>query len=261
MKLKKLISGITSLALAFTTFSGLSMTKPEKAVMEASAATANWNFDFGGSGTASGYTGVSATTGYSSSTGYGFANTSAVANVTAGGSGALSDAVKFTSADAGNTFNVDLPNGLYRITVTTGNVKRTSIKMEGMLQMINLTGNNAVETIEIPVTDGQLSVQAVAGMANTEFSISALQITQLNTTGETRPTIWICGDSTVANYYNTADTSQHGWGQYLGDYVNTNVFHIRNMAASGQYAKGFVDGGQFTAIEKYSKSGDRLGKP
>ncbi len=255
MRFKRLISGLTSAVLALSAFAGTSFSAPEKG-FRAEAAEANWSFDFGGNGTADGYTGVSASTGYSASAGYGFAQTGNVSNVSAGGSGALSDAVKFNSTDGGNTFNVDLPNGLYRITVTTGNVSRTTIKMEGMLQMINLTGNNAVETVEIPVTDGQLNVQAVAGRANTEFSISAMQITQLNTTGETRPTIWLCGDSTVANYYNTVDTAQHGWGQFLGDYINTNIFQVRNMAASGQYAKGFVDGGQFDAIETYGKSGD-----
>ena len=132
----------------------------------------------------------------------------------------------------------------------------TTIKMEGMLQMINLTGNNAVETIQIPVTDGQLNVQAVAGMNNREYSIAAMKIKQLNTSGQMKQTIWICGDSTVANYYNTADTAQHGWGQFLGNHVDTKTYEIRNMAASGQYAKGFVDAGQFTPIEYYGKSGD-----
>ncbi len=246
--LKKLFSGLTASVLAFSGLSAM----PEKLDfgMEAQAATTSWKFDLGGGGTASGYTGVSADTAYSASTGYGFSGS--VSNVTANGSGALSDAVRFT----GGTFNVDLPNGLYQVTVTTGNSPRTSIKMEGMLQMINLTGNNAVESIQIPVTDGQLSIEAVAGMNNAQYTISAIDITQLNTSGEMKPTIWICGDSTVANYYNTADTSQHGWGQYLKNYVNTNVFEIRNMAASGQYAAGFVNGGQFDAIKTYGKSGD-----
>ena len=93
-------------------------------------------------------------------------------------------------------------------------------------------------------------------MNNAQYTISALEITQINTTGEMKPTVWICGDSTVANYYNTADTSQHGWGQYLKDYINTNVFEVRNQATSGQYAKGFVDAGQFKPIEAYGKGED-----
>ena len=251
MKFKKLISGLTSAVLSLSAFAGISPSVPK-----AYAAQGNWKFDFGGNGTASGYTGVSAYDGYNQSKGYGFGQTYSVSNVSAGGSGANSDAVKFNSEDPYNTFNVDLPKGLYQVTVTTGNSPRTTIKLEGMLQMINLTGNNAVETVQIPVTDGQLNVQAVAGMANREYSISALEIKQLNTTGEMKPTIWICGDSTAANYYNVGDSSQHGWGQFLGNYVDTNTYEIRNLAASGQFAKGFVASGQFEPVEYYGKSGD-----
>ena len=66
MKLKKILSGLTSLALSVTAFSGIASRAPETA-LNASAATANWKFDLGGGGTASGYTGVSATEAYSSS--------------------------------------------------------------------------------------------------------------------------------------------------------------------------------------------------
>lgn len=255
MNLKKIVSGLTSLALSVTAFGGIGFSGALKN-SGAEAASANWKFDFGGKGAASGYTGVSASEGYNSGKGYGFAQTGSVKDVDAAGSGALSDAVQFVSTDIDNTFNVDLPNGLYQITVTTGNTSRTSIKAEGMLQLMNLTGNNAVETFQIPVTDGQLNIQATEGRANTPFTLSTLEITQLNTTGTTNPTVWLCGDSTVANYYNTADTSQHGWGQYFGSYISESGYQVRNMAASGQYAKGFVDAGQFTPIEAYGKAGD-----
>lgn len=243
---KKILSGIVSLTMAFSSMAGGLYGTVDKV----KAAQTNWKFDLGGGGAASGYTGVSAADGYNSSRGYGFSGS--VSNVNANGSGALSDAVKFT----GGVFNVDLPRGLYQVTVVTGNVSRTTINIEGMPQMINLTGNNAVESIQVPVTDGQLNISAVAGRANTEYSISAIEITQLNNTGQMKPTVWICGDSTVANYYNVADSSQHGWGQFLKNYINTNVFEIRNQASSGQYAKGFVEGGQFDAIKTYGKPGD-----
>lgn len=254
MKIRKFISGITSAALSLSAFAGIGISPQNSAT--AQAAGGNWKFDLGGSGAASGYTGVSATDGYNSSRGYGFTQTGSVANVAAGGSGAYADAVQFKSEATDNVFKVDLPKGTYEVKVVTGNVSRTTIKMEGMLQMINLTGNNAAETIQIPVTDGSLEIQAVAGRANTAFSISAIEITQINTTGATDPTVWICGDSTVASYYNVADTSQHGWGQFIGDYIDTDYWQVRNMAASGQYAKGFVDAGQFAPIEYYGKAGD-----
>lgn len=255
MRLKKLLGSLLSAAMVISCFSGVNSIAPDT-VMKASAAGESWKFDLGGNGAASGFTGVSASDGYSASKGYGFAQTANVANVAAAGSGALNDAVQFKSTSEANTFNVDLPKGLYEIKVTTGNTTRTSIKAEGMLQLINLTGNNAVETFQIPVTDGQLNIQATEGKANTPFSLSAIEIKRLNDTGTTNPTVWICGDSTVANYYNTSDTAQHGWGQFFGDYVSPKGYIVRNMAASGQYAKGFVDAGQFKPIETYGKAGD-----
>ena len=218
MKLRKILSGLTSAVLSLSAFAGISPSVPT-----ASAAQGNWKFDFGGNGAASGYTGVSASDGYNSSRGYGFGQTYNVSNVSAGGSGANSDAVKFNSEDAYNTFNVDLPKGLYEITVTTGNSPRTTIKLEGMLQMINLTGNNAVETVQIPVTDGQLNIYAGSGVG-TEFSISALEIEQTSTDIVTKPTIWIGGDSTVASYYNVSDDAMRGWGQYLCSYVDNEKY-------------------------------------
>ena len=255
MKAKRLLSGLTSLALSLSAFAGLGTGSAVKPV-EAQAAQANWKFDFGGSGAAGGYTGVSATDGYDAGRGYGFAQTWSVANVSAGGSGATADAVQFKDYGSGNTFNVDLPKGLYEVKVIIGNAPRTTIKLEGMVQMMNLTGLGATETVKLPVTDGQLNIQAVEGMSKREQSIAAVEITQVNTTGEMPPMVWICGDSTVANYYNCADTSQHGWGQFLGNYVDTDYWEIRNQATSGQYAKGFYDGGQFAPIEYYGKAGD-----
>ncbi len=255
MKIKKLLSGLTSAALALSAFAGIGAAKPES-TLTAQAAQANWKFDFGGNGAASGYTGVSASEGYNASKGYGFAQTGNMANVAASGSGALSDAVQFKNTGLSNTFNVDLPNGLYEVKVTLGNTTRTSVRAENMLQLINLTGNNAYDTFQIPVTDGQLNIMACEGKAGYAYTMSALEITQLNTTAVTNPTVWICGDSTVANYYNVADTSQHGWGQFFGDYVKDDGYIVRNMAASGQFAEGFINAGQFDAIKTYGKTGD-----
>ena len=254
MKMKKLISGLTSAALSLSAFAGIGIS-PQNSVT-AQAAGGNWKFDLGGSGAASGYTGVSAKDAYSASKGYGFTSTGNVSNVAAKGSGAYADAVQFNNTASSNVFKVDLPKGTYEVKVVTGNVSRTTINIEGIPQMINLTGNNAVETIQIPVTDGSLEVQATAGKSGTAFSISAIEVTQINTTGETDPTVWICGDSTVASYYNVSAASQHGWGQFLGDNIDTDYWQVRNLAASGQYAKGFIDAGQFKPVEKYGKKGD-----
>ncbi|MBP5379200.1 MAG: RICIN domain-containing protein, partial [Ruminococcus sp.] len=104
--------------------------------------------------------------------------------------------------------------------------------------------------------DGQLNIQAVPGKEGYAYTMSALEIKQISSDATMKPTIWLCGDSTVCNYYNTTDSAQHGWGQFLGEYIGTDKYEIRNMAASGQYAKGFVDAGQFDAIEYYGKTVD-----
>ncbi len=227
---------------------------PEK--QNVSAAGTSYHFDFGGNGTASGYTGVSASDGYNASRGYGFADTSKVKNVSASGSGAFSDAVQFTDTSLSNTFNVDLPNGLYRLNVTLGNTTRTTVAAEGMLQIINMTGNNATDSILIPITDGQLNIMATNGKAGYAHTISALDIEWVSADTQLPLTIWFCGDSTVCNYYPKATSTQAGWGQVFDQYVDSSKWQVRNMAASGQYAAGFVNAGQFAPILKYGKAGD-----
>ncbi len=208
-------------------------------------------FDLGAN-SQGGWTKVSAGDGYNAGRGWGFSG-SGVKNVGASGRNELSDAVQFT--DGRTTLNVDLPMGLYRVKVTLGNTSRTSVYMENMLQIVNMTGNNAVDEILIPVTDGQLNIRAGAGKSGTAFSISAVEIEKVSDDPTLPPTIWLCGDSTVCNYYPLNTSVQGGWGQMLRSYVDKS-WNIRNMAASGQYAKGFLDAGQFAPIEYYGKPGD-----
>ncbi len=211
----------------------------------------SYKFDLGANAQ-SGYTSVSAADGYTASKGYGFSAASGVTNVNAAGSGALSDAVQFTGS---TTFNVDLPKGLYRVKVTLGNTSRTSVYMENMLQIVNMTGNNAVDEILIPVTDGQLNLRAAAGKTGYAYTISAVEIDKVSDSAVMPNTVWLCGDSTVCNYYPLNTSTQAGWGQVLDQYIDDS-WNVRNMAASGQYAKGFVEAGQFDAIEYYGKKGD-----
>ena len=236
-----------ALAAIMLTLTALPFSAPS---IKANAA-GTMKFDLGANAQ-SGWTSVSSSQLYDKNKGYGFSSGSDIKNVSADGQGALSDAVQFTG---NTTFNVDLSIGLYRVRVTLGNTSRTSVYMENMLQIVNMTGNNAVDEILIPVTDGQLNIRAGAGKSGTAFSISALEITKVSDDPTLPPTIWICGDSTVCNYYPLDTSVQGGWGQMLNHYVDSS-WNVRNMAASGQYAQGFVQAGQFTPIETYGKSGD-----
>ena len=225
--MKKFFAGIVAAAMAIMPLQSL----PIQISAEADTLVMK-RFDFGNLGTANGYIGVSAADGYDSAKGYGFANTDAVENVPASGTGALSDAVRFKSDVPNHIFNVDLPKGVYKITVTTGDVQSTTITAERWSQLYFLTGNNASDSFTIPVTDGQLNIYAGSGVG-TEFSLSALEIEQTSTDTETKPTIWIGGDSTAANRYNVTDDAVHGWGQYLNKYIDTEKYDVRNISVSG----------------------------
>jgi len=222
------------------------------------AASVEYKFDFGAGYVEPGYIGVSASTAYNRARGYGFNTPENMRNVTASGTGVASDAVQFLTygIKSNNTFNVDLPNGLYEIKVTLGNTSRASVAAECVLQIINMTGNGAVDKFQIPITDGQLNILVTAGKEGTPFTLSALEIKKISDSPVTNRTIWIGGDSTACNYYPLDTSEQCGWGQLLPKFVDTSLFQIRNMAASGQCARGFRDDGQFEAIMKYIKPGD-----
>lgn len=183
MKLKKILSTVI---IGVFLLSSAALFPADKT----SAATTDYKFDFGSGGVQSGYTGVSASDAYSSSKGYGFNTPSNMANVSASGSGVLSDAVQFKAygTTSNNTFNVDLPNGLYQVTVTLGNTKRTSIAAEGVYQIMDMTGDNATDTFQIPITDGQLNILATPGKEGYAYTMSTLEIHKISDDSTMAPT-------------------------------------------------------------------------
>jgi hypothetical protein len=48
----------------------------------------------------------------------------------------------------------------------------------------------------------------------------------------------IGGDSTVANYYPLDSSIQAGWGQLFPEFVDPEIFQVRNLASGGQIARG-----------------------
>lgn len=226
---------------------------------EKNSSQVEYKFDFGDNTTeVNEFTKIRATTSYSKEIGYGFNTPENIKNVPASGSGLESDAVQFLTygTKSTNTFNVDLPNGLYEIKVTLGDTARASIAAESVYQIMNMTGNGAKDSFEIPITDGQLNLLITEGKVGTAFTLSALEIKQISKKPITNKTIYIGGDSTVCNYYPLNNSTQAGWAQMLPLYVKKNSYTVRNMATGGQYARGFRDDGQFEAIMKYIKPGD-----
>ncbi|MBR3417438.1 MAG: GDSL family lipase [Oscillospiraceae bacterium] len=255
--MKQIFRKLTAAAASLAVSASLAVLLPS-ASLTASAASDYWKFDFGAGGVANGYTGVSASDGYNAGRGYGFSNGTNVSNVGASGGGALSDAVRFNNSTptGGYTFCADVPNGLYQVSVWLGDTNRTSVAIEGMYQIMNLTGNNAYHTLQVPVSDGQLNICACEGKAGYAFTMSALEIKKISDEAKTNPTIWVCGDSTVCNYYPLDSSAQAGWAQMLPQFIDNSKWQVMNMAASGQCARGFLDAGQFTVIEKNGQPGD-----
>ncbi len=224
----------------------------------ANAEPSNYKFDFGSGPVEEGYVGVSASDAYSPEIRYGFNTPENMVDVAASGSGAASDAVRFLQfgTKSANTFNVDLKEGLYKVSVTLGNTARASIAAEGFYQVLNLTGNGATDSFEIPVSDGQLNLLVTEGKAGTAFTLSSVVIEKVSRHPEMSPTIWVGGDSTVASYYPLESSVQGGWGQMLPQHVDPAAFDIRNIATGGQIARGFRNDGQLEAILQYIKPGD-----
>jgi lysophospholipase L1-like esterase len=240
-------------AAALVSGAGVSLSAPA-----AHAEPSNYLFDFGSEAVEQGYIGVSATDAYSPEKRYGFNTPEHMANVPAKGTGAGSDAVRFLEfgTKSANTFDVDLKEGLYKVSVTLGDTSRASIAAEGVFQEMNLTGNGATASFEIPVTDGQLNLLVTEGKVGTAFTLSALEIDKVSRHPEMDPTIWVGGDSTVASYYPLETSVQGGWGQMLPQFVDPEAFDVRNMATGGQIARGFRNDGQLEAILQYIKPGD-----
>ena len=224
----------------------------------AHAIPSHYRFDFGNGAVEQGQIGVSASDRYREKTRYGFNTPENMRDVPASGSGVASDAVRFmqSGTKSANTFDVDLPDGLYEVKVTLGDTFRASIAAEGVYQIINMTGNAATDSFEVPITDGQLNLLVTEGRAGTPFTLSSLEIDKVSRHPVMDPTIWVGGDSTVASYYPLASSVQGGWGQMLPGFVDAERFDVRNMASGGQIARGFRDDGQLEAILKYAKPGD-----
>ncbi len=251
MKKGRIIALMSMMLLATTLLGSVT-------VEQVDAASSSYKFDFGGGKVAPGYIGVSAAEAHTNIKGYGFNTPSSMKNVKSSGKGLHSDAVQFITSGtkSTNTFNMDLPNGLYEVSVTLGDTVKASVAAEEVYQIMNMTGNNPTDKFQIPITDGQLNILVTAGKVGTAFTLSSLEIKQISDEPVTNRTIYIGGDSTVCNFYPLMTSERGGWGQMLFRYIKKDTFQLRNMATAGQASRGFRNDGQLEAVAKYIKPGD-----
>lgn len=198
---------------------------------------------------------------YDKKRGYGYSMVSFNKNTDAPGSGALSDAVALSYLDKDRTsFDVDVPNGLYEVSVYTGNVNYLTVETEGVPSIINLMYPCTEGRCEIPVEDGQLNISLEQGASGISLEVSAVSVKRIGGLDERKHRIFVCGDSTAATYYplfmsQPFETGYRGgWGQMLE--VFTDNMYVHNLSSVGQSAKGFMTGRNYEAIEKFGREGD-----
>ncbi|WP_117170023.1 OmpL47-type beta-barrel domain-containing protein [Paraliobacillus sediminis] len=205
-------------------------------------------FDFGtdDSELADGFEKISDQTAYSEENGYGFVDPSKVTAINRAGADTLqTDFVTYTET----SFQVDLPNGDYAVTVLLGDEDdATEVGVVAdSIQKVQDASLNAGEiterTFDIALIDGQLTIE----LTGSNPKISALMISELQTrTKAENPTIYVASDST-AQTYDPYWKPQAGWGQMLDRFLSTDVT-VDNQAIGGRSSKTFVTEGRLDTI-------------
>lgn len=70
------------------------------------------------------------------------------------------------------------------------------------------------------------------------------------------PTLFLIGDSTVRNGYGDGAGGQWGWGDYLGQQMDTNRLNVCNRAVGGLSSRTFLTQGYWDRIMPMIKPGD-----
>lgn len=199
---------------------------------------------------------------YSKDTGYGFSMVSFNDNISSPGNNVLSDAVKINRYGSdGVSFNVDLPIGIYELSVYSGDIRYMTIGLEGHPAIINLESPCSEARVEIPVTDGQLNMTFLQGNSGTTMSVSAMSIKKTGEIDSRKKRVFVCGDSTAATFYPLfmyqplEEGYRGGWGQMLDNFTPYDLY-VHNLSSSGQTAKGFIESGQLDSLLYFMRPGD-----
>ncbi len=73
---------------------------------------------------------------------------------------------------------------------------------------------------------------------------------------ETKPTLFIVGDSTVKNGSGKGDGGLWGWGDFIGQFLDTTKVSIQNHALGGTSSRSFQYKGLWEPVFKQLKKGD-----
>ncbi|MFC4321508.1 rhamnogalacturonan acetylesterase [Litchfieldia salsa] len=209
-------------------------------------------FDFGTGEAFSGYTKVTEGSVYNTESGFGFIKPDHMYMIERDTSKPL---FRDFCIPLGNTFIVDVPNGIYTITVMIGDTlteTETTIKYNDnkvLLRELKTYPKQFVkESFTVNVNDGQIKLTFLGGAPR----INAMEISLK----KDAVTMFLAGDSTVTDQ--PIDGYPYaGWGQCLPQYIKADAVVI-NHAISGRSSKSFIDEGHLETIWNGMKVGDFL---
>lgn len=144
---------------------------------------------------------------------------------------------------------VEVPDGDYTVTVTTGGDTETNanIYINGgeRVRAYTLEAGEIQENEQSVVPkDGKIKIQVIGENPNvTEIEIKELPPREK----AENPTIYIAGDSTAQTYNYETAYPQTGWGQMFSDYFTDEV-KIENRAMAGRSSKSYDNDGRLDKI-------------
>ena len=231
-------------------------------------------FDFGPGAVANGYKQVTAQNVYNRETGYGFEPGPQISCIDRGGNDTLRS--DFCTSDQPFYFSVALPEGNYNVTVTLGDAAGesvTTVKAElrrlmiervetkrGRFETRTFTVNVRTPQIagggDVKLKDREKSTEIWAWdekltleFNNARPAVCAIEITRANV-----PTIYLLGDSTVADQPREPYNS---WGQMLTRFFGPGVA-IANHAESGESLRSSLAAKRLDKVLSTIKRGDFL---
>ncbi|WP_303921432.1 glycoside hydrolase family 88 protein [Draconibacterium sediminis] len=232
-----------------------------------------WRFDFGNGKVADGFQAVTPATSYSKENGFGIISEIDLQTGQKNGSNKASD--DWISSDAPFYFQVDVPEGRYKITLTLGNAREataTTVKAESrrlMLENIETKkGEIVTKTIIVDRRTPQINATEEIRRKTREMTylnwddrltlefngphpcVSSIIIEEANDL----PVIYLAGNSTVVDQEYEPWAS---WGQMFTRFLKPEIV-VANYAESGETLKAFRRENRLKKIISLIKPGDYL---
>ena len=86
--------------------------------------------------------------------------------------------------------------------------------------------------------------------------VAMLLFLNFETKKETKPTVFLVGDSTVKNGKGKGDGGLWGWGDFIGQFLDTSKISVQNHALGGTSSRSFQYKGLWEPVVKELKKGD-----